>query len=139
MHTTILNGEKHIVFNRRNFLAIAGGLIASGMLPKNVLALAGPYTFKQGAYDVTVVSDGTLVLPISLINAGANPDDVKKLLGAMLQGDNVQLEASPLLLKSATDTILVDTGYGVGPAPTAGKISERLCFSVSIILKYFFV
>jgi glyoxylase-like metal-dependent hydrolase (beta-lactamase superfamily II) len=121
-----MNGTKHLVLNRRKFLSVAAGLIAAGVLPKNVLALAGPYTFKQGAYDVSVVSDGTLLLPVSLIGPGAKPEDVKALLGAMAQGDNVQFEASPLLLRSGSDVVLMDTGSGGNFQPTAGKIAESL-------------
>jgi glyoxylase-like metal-dependent hydrolase (beta-lactamase superfamily II) len=121
-----MNGTKHLVLDRRKFLGVAAGLIAAGVLPKNVMALAGPYTFKQGDYDVSVVSDGTLQLPISLIGPDAKPEDVKALLGAMAQGDKVQFEASPLLLKSGSDVILMDTGSGVGFQPTSGKLAESL-------------
>ena len=44
--------------NRRKFLAGAASFIAAGLLPKRVLALAGPYAFTQGTFDITVVSDG---------------------------------------------------------------------------------
>ena len=107
-------------------MAAAAGLIAAGILPKNVMALAGPYMFKQGAYDVTVVSDGTLLLPTSIIDSGGKPEEVVKLLGAMVQGDKAQFEASPLLLKSGSELILMDTGAGGGFQPTAGKILESL-------------
>ncbi len=126
MFITSLNGTKSLVFDRRKFLGMAAGLIASGVLPKNVLALAAPYSFKQGAYDVTVVSDGTLLLPLSVVGPEAKPEDLKALLGAMMQGDNAQFEASPLLLKSGSDVILMDTGSGNNFQPTAGKIAESL-------------
>ena len=116
-----MTGQKHLVLDRRKFLGIAAGLIAAGVLPKNVLALAGPYSFKQGAYDVTVVSDGTLLLPLSLVGPDAKPEDVKALLGAIVQGDNAHFEASPLLLRSGSDVILMDTGSGSGFQPTRWK------------------
>jgi glyoxylase-like metal-dependent hydrolase (beta-lactamase superfamily II) len=121
-----MTGQKHLVLDRRKFLGISAGLIAAGVLPKNVLALAGPYTFKQGDYDVSVVSDGTLLLPLSLVGPDAKPEDVTALLGAMIQGDKVQFEASPLLLRSGTDVVLMDTGSGNGFQPTAGKIADSL-------------
>ena len=126
MNITAFNGTKHLVLDRRKFLGIASGLVAAGLLPKNVMALAGPYTFKQGAYDVSVVSDGTLLLPLALFDSDGKPDVMKALMGAMVQGDNVQFEASPLLLKSATDVILIDTGAGQGYQPTSGKIADSL-------------
>ena len=78
------NSKSTIRVDRRKFLGAAAGLIAAGILPKNVMALAGPYMFKQGAYDVTVVSDGTLLLPLALIDSGGKPEEVVKLLGTML-------------------------------------------------------
>lgn len=126
MFMPTLNGSQTLVLDRRKFLGIAAGLIAAGVLPKNVLALAGPYAFKQGAYDVTVVSDGTLLLPLSLVGPDAKPEDVKALLGAMVEGDKVHFEASPLLFRSGSDVILMDTGSGNGFQPTAGKIADSL-------------
>jgi glyoxylase-like metal-dependent hydrolase (beta-lactamase superfamily II) len=43
----------------------------------------------------------------------------------MAHGDKVQFEASPLLLKSGSDVILMDTGSG-SFQPTAGKLAESL-------------
>ncbi len=126
MFPTSFNSNSTIRLDRRKFMAAAAGLIAAGVLPKNVMALAGPYLFKQGAYDVTVVSDGTLLLPTSIIDSGGKPEEVVKLLGAMVQGDKAQFEASPLLLKSGSEMILMDTGAGGGFQPTAGKILESL-------------
>ena len=67
MFDIAMNGTKHLVLDRRKFLGVAAGLIAAGVIPKSALALAAPYSFKQGAYDVTVVSDGTLTLPLSVV------------------------------------------------------------------------
>jgi glyoxylase-like metal-dependent hydrolase (beta-lactamase superfamily II) len=125
MFDALTVGKTHIVLDRRKFMAAAAGLVAAGVLPRNVMALAGPYSFKQGAYDVTVVSDGTLILPLAIFS-DAKPEEVAKLLGTMAQGDKATFEASPLLLKSGSDVILMDTGSGTGFQPTAGKIAESL-------------
>ena len=79
-----MNGTKHLVLDRRKFLSVAAGLIAAGVIPKSALALAAPYAFKQGAYDITVVSDGTLLLPLSVVSPEAKPEDLKVLLGAAM-------------------------------------------------------
>lgn len=126
MLTIAMNGTKHLVLNRRKFLGIAAGLVAAGVIPRNALALAAPYSFKQGAYDITVVSDGTLTLPFSVVSPDAKPEDLAKLLGAAAQGDKAQFEASPLLLKSGSDVVLLDTGAGGNFGPTMGKTAESL-------------
>ena len=125
MFSPSMNGKKHLLLDRRKFLGAAAGLIAAGVLPRNVLALAGPYAFRQGAYDVTVVSDGTLLLDLTLFPE-TNPEELKTLLAPMIQGEKAQFEVSPLLLKSGSDVILMDTGSGAGFQPTSGKIAESL-------------
>jgi glyoxylase-like metal-dependent hydrolase (beta-lactamase superfamily II) len=112
--------------DRRKFLATATALVAAGILPKSVLALAAPYAFKHGAYDATVVSDGTLTLKISQVFADAPIDEVKKLLGDAVQGDDFHPEENALLLKSGSDVILIDTGSGNAMGPTAGMIAASL-------------
>ena len=115
-----------LVVDRRKFLAGAAGFIAVGLLPKEVLALAAPYSFKHGSFDVTIVSDGQLILPVGIIAPDAPQEEVKKLLATVISGDNVTAEANTTLVKSASDIILFDTGSGQGFQPTAGKILDNL-------------
>jgi glyoxylase-like metal-dependent hydrolase (beta-lactamase superfamily II) len=115
-----------INLDRRGFLAVAGGLVAAGILPKSALALAGPYAFKHGTFDISVVSDGTLSLPIAIISPDAKPEDLKTLLGAAVKDDKVTAEVNVLLVRSGSDVILIDSGSGTGFQETAGKIVESL-------------
>ena len=126
MWNNIMTAGNSLVLDRRKFFAIAGGLIAAGVLPKEALALAAPYTFKQGAYDVTVVSDGVLMLPIAMIFPDAPPEEVKKLLGAAVDGETAQFQVNVLLLKSGAETILIDTGTGGSFQPSAGTLMESI-------------
>jgi glyoxylase-like metal-dependent hydrolase (beta-lactamase superfamily II) len=115
-----------LLLDRRRFLALATGLVAAGLLPQRALALAGPYAFKQGVYDITVVSDGTLSLNIAQVFPGAPVDEVKKLLGPAVVGEEASVEVNVLLLKSGNENILIDTGAGGMMSPTAGKMLESL-------------
>jgi glyoxylase-like metal-dependent hydrolase (beta-lactamase superfamily II) len=126
MFSRAMPSSNMIVLDRRKFLALAGTLAAAGLLPQGALALAGPYAFKQGAYDVTVVSDGTLNLNMAAVFPGAPIEEVKKLLGPAVAGEEASVEINVLLLKSGSDVILIDTGAGGGMAPTAGKLMESL-------------
>jgi glyoxylase-like metal-dependent hydrolase (beta-lactamase superfamily II) len=126
MFDTSFARSGNLRLDRRKFMSAAASLVAVGVLPKAALALAAPYSFKHGNFDVTVISDGALVLPISTF-PGANPEEIKALLGPMMKdGETARFEASPLLLKSAGDTILLDTGSGSGFQDSAGKIAESL-------------
>ncbi len=116
----------HVV-DRRKFLAAATSAIAIGLLPKNALALAGPYSFKHGAVDVTVVSDGHLVLPTGVFAPDAPPDAVKALLAEIgVTGNEIEVPANVTLIKSGSDLILFDNGSGSEFQPSAGKLMENL-------------
>lgn len=118
---------KTIVLDRRRFLAAASGFVASGLLPRNVLALAAPAKFSQGSFEVTVISDGHLVLPTSILAPDAPPEEFKALLAAAgITGNEVQPPTNVTLVKAGSDLILFDTGSGSEFQPTAGKLLENL-------------
>jgi glyoxylase-like metal-dependent hydrolase (beta-lactamase superfamily II) len=83
--------------------------------------------FKQGAADITVVSDGHLVLPTAILAPDAPPDQFKALLAAAgVTGEEVKPATNVTLVKSGADLILFDTGSGIEFQPTAGKLVENL-------------
>jgi glyoxylase-like metal-dependent hydrolase (beta-lactamase superfamily II) len=115
-----------IRLDRRKFLAAATGLIAAGVLPKSVLALAGPHTFKHGAFDITVVSDGTFALPVAVVSPDAKPEELRALLGLAADAQTNPVELSPVIVKSGEDVILFDTGTGSSMEASSGHIAESL-------------
>jgi glyoxylase-like metal-dependent hydrolase (beta-lactamase superfamily II) len=118
--------QTSIRLDRRKFLGIASALVAAGVLPKSVFALAGPHNFKHGIFDLTVVSDGTLQLPLAIVSPDAKPEELKALMGtAVLPGDMFAPEVNVVLAKSGNDVILFDAGAG-NFAATAGKLQESL-------------
>jgi glyoxylase-like metal-dependent hydrolase (beta-lactamase superfamily II) len=121
----IHNSKSSITLDRRKFLGVATALIAAGVLPRSVLALAGPHNFKHGAFDLTVVSDGTLELPLSVVSPDAKPEELAALVGAQAVGDKFRPEINVVLAKSGSDIILFDAGAS-NMAPTSGKLLESL-------------
>lgn len=119
-----------ITLDRRRFLAAAAALVAAGVLPARALALAGPHSFKQGALDITVVSDGHLVLPTNILAPDAPPDALKQLLDAAgITGTEIKPDTNVTLVRSGADTILFDTGSGANFQPTAGKLVANLALA----------
>lgn len=115
-----------LVLDRRKFLASAAGLIAAGVIPRSALALAQPYKLKIGTFDATIVSDGHLFMPWTVIAPDAPPDELRKLLSLQLTGDTVVMEANLVVLRSSNEVILVDAGAGSGFQQTAGKLGGNL-------------
>jgi glyoxylase-like metal-dependent hydrolase (beta-lactamase superfamily II) len=115
-----------IRLDRRKFLGIATALIAAGVLPRSVLALAAPHNFKHGVFDLTVVSDGSLQLPLAIVSPDAKPEELKALMGTAVQpGDVFMPEINVVLAKTGSDLVLFDAGAG-NFAATAGKIQDSL-------------
>ena len=64
------------LLSRRRFLAASAAFAATPLLSWKALALSqAPYTFTQGDFEVTIVSDGELTLPISVFLPEATPEE----------------------------------------------------------------
>ena len=110
--------------SRRTVLATAATALATHALPA---IAAGPHAFKQGAFELTVLSDGHLVLPVSFLAPDAPPAERDALLKAA--GQTAEQYNSPtnvMLIRTARDLILIDLGSGDRFMPTAGKLWDNL-------------
>ncbi|MDO8876272.1 MAG: MBL fold metallo-hydrolase [Pseudolabrys sp.] len=109
---------------RRALLAATAATAAAHALPAYA---AAPHTFKHGVFEVTVVSDGHLVLPTSFLAPNATPDERAALLKAAGQtGETYQSPTNITLVRSGADLILIDMGSGDRFMPTAGKLWDNL-------------
>jgi len=110
---------------RRGVLAAGAAALAARTLP--AFGAAAPASFKQGAFEVIVVSDGHLVLPTTSIAPGAPPEELAALLKrASETGPQYDLPTNVTLLRTPTDLILVDMGSGDRFMASAGKLWANL-------------
>jgi glyoxylase-like metal-dependent hydrolase (beta-lactamase superfamily II) len=73
----------------------------------------GFYPFSVGAIQGTVISDGTVALPIEAVVTNGNAADIAALLERnFLPTAQVNAPLNTVVLKSGGKTILIDTGYG---------------------------
>ena len=115
-----------IRLNRRQLVLGASSLAALPLVGGHAIA-APAHTFKQGTFDVTVISDGFLTLPIGIVAPEASPQeqaDIIRRLGG--SADTVQPRANIPLIRAGQDLILVDTGSGDKFQPSAGKLAANL-------------
>ncbi len=111
------------MITRRTLLATSAVSLAASALP----AFGAPTTFKYGAFDVTVVSDGHLVLPTSFLAPTAPPAERAALLQAAGQtAEQYQSPTNITLIRAGGDLILVDMGSGDRFMPSAGKLWDNL-------------
>jgi glyoxylase-like metal-dependent hydrolase (beta-lactamase superfamily II) len=111
-------------FNRRTLLAASAASFVMRALPS---LAAAPYSFRHGAFNVTVVSDGHLVLPTSFLAPDAQPTERQAILKASGQtGEQYNSPTNVTLIGTNNDLILIDMGSGDRFMPTAGKLWENL-------------
>jgi len=88
---------------------------------------APPHRLTVGAFELTVVSDGHLVLPASFLAPDAPEADRAALLTeAGVTGNEFQSPTNCTLIRAGRELILVDTGSGPHFMPTAGKLADNL-------------
>lgn len=109
---------------RRTLLATSAASLAASALPAFA---AAPHSFKHGAFEVTVVSDGHLVLPTTMLAPTAPPAERAALLQAAGQtAEQYQSPTNITLIRAGSDLILIDMGSGDRFMPTAGKLWDNL-------------
>ena len=110
--------------SRRTLLAATAASIATRALPASA---AAPYSFRHGAFDIAVVSDGHLVLPTSFLAPDAPPTEREAMLKAAGEtGAQYNSPTNVTLIRTANDLILVDMGSGDRFMPSAGKLWDNL-------------
>jgi len=111
-------------FSRRAFVASTAAIVAARALPAGA---ATPYSFQHGAFQVTVVSDGHLVLPTAFLAPGAPAPEREALFKAAGKlGEQYHSPTNVTLLQTANDLILVDMGSGDRFMPSAGELWDNL-------------
>ncbi|NEJ27553.1 MBL fold metallo-hydrolase [Rhizobium leguminosarum] len=97
-------------------------------LPPGVLA-GGFHKLKHGRFDITVLSDGFITLPLSILMPDGSPDETPSLLGRLGgDADSAPLQTNIPLIRHGNDLILIDTGAGANFQPSDGRLAENLAF-----------
>jgi glyoxylase-like metal-dependent hydrolase (beta-lactamase superfamily II) len=112
--------------DRREFLRGATVLAMSPLFAGSAKAAPVP-TFRHGSFDVSVLSDGFITLPIDIIAPEASPQertDVVRRLGGT--GDTASVNANIPLIRSGRELILVDNGSGDKFQASAGRLAANL-------------
>ena len=105
---------------RREFIA---GASATLLMPCGALA-APIHTLTFGAFEITVLSDGHLTIPTRLLARNVPEADIKTSLG--LASDLVTPPCNVTLIRTPSETILIDVGAGPHFMPSAGKLAENM-------------
>lgn len=91
----------------------------------------GPfYMFEHGEFDITVLTDGYITVPIEIVLPEGTVEQRMEVLSLTSDADpaNVALRGNLPLLRKGQDLILIDVGAGNKYQPTDG----RLCASMEV-------
>jgi glyoxylase-like metal-dependent hydrolase (beta-lactamase superfamily II) len=111
---------------RRQMLWGASALAATSLLPKLARAQA-QFSFAQGEFRITVLSDGYISLPGEIMAPDVTPDERASILKRLnAPGGVVRAPCNIPLIRKGNDLILVDIGSGHKYQPSDGSLAQKL-------------
>lgn len=119
--------EGGLVIGRRSMIIGLGaaGLLA-GFMPGG-LRQARAQTVSTGSADLTVVSDGSLTLPMGVVFPDVPQDELARLLADNgMATDALRPDCNVTLVRTGDRLAIFDVGAGSNFMPTAGKLADSL-------------
>ena len=114
-----------VYLDRRELFA---GLIAASVtqVTPSLAWAAAPtrHTFRIGEFEITIFSDGYLTVPTRFLARNVAEADIKALLGQ--SADMVTPATNVTLIRTPTETILIDVGSGPHFMTGAGKLAANM-------------
>ena len=121
--------------SRRNLLAGAGAsLLGVGLYQQSAAAQemmeselpTAMQRFSVGDIEITLMQENIFNLPVAAFGGGAEEGEVEALLASKnMPTDGIAASVTVLLLKTATDLILVDTGTGQSTVAGLGALGIK--------------
>jgi glyoxylase-like metal-dependent hydrolase (beta-lactamase superfamily II) len=119
--------------SRRMFLAAGTATVVGAALPRRGVmaqsagAGAGTHSFQVGAAEVTVITDGTMSMPLDWVLPGRDRNEIAAVMkSAGRELGELSIEVNATLIRLGTELVLVDTGAGPDFAPQRGKLAANL-------------
>ena len=121
------SGSQGCAVDRRAFLTAAGATALAALSPSPGEAAPTNYMVTHGAFEITVLSDGHLVVPAPYLATNADRKELDEALAAADQlGEWVQPPTNVTLIRTGVDVILINVGAGPHFMPTAGKLLDNM-------------
>ena len=89
------------------------------------------YSFVQGEFEITVVSDGFITVPIDIVAPEGSPEQRAEILRRTGNPDAglVESKTNIPVIRKKSDLIIVDIGSGNNYQPSDGRLSANLIAS----------
>ena len=117
--------------SRRRFITTAlGGIAGASLGHAPAFGQRGApnvHTIKLGDIEISILSDGNLMMPAPLLATNAEPAALKAVMAMVGQaGERVAPPCNITLVRMGSETVLIDAGAGPHFMPTAGKLVANL-------------
>ena len=117
---------KTFELSRRQMLSTGLAVSAAALIPGRAAAKTN-YSFTEGEFEITVLSDGYISLPGEILVPDVTPSDRAAILGRIdAPGGVVHAQCNIPLIRKGDDLILVDIGSGRKYQPSDGRLTENL-------------
>lgn len=116
------------MMRRRDVLKMGAAAGVAALVPGALArAQATPHAFKVGSLEVTVISDGSMTLPLSFLLPSLDAKSIDGVLaGRGLQAGAISAQLNVVVVRSADRLVLIDTGGTKDFMPTIGDFADRL-------------
>jgi glyoxylase-like metal-dependent hydrolase (beta-lactamase superfamily II) len=104
------------------------GLHIDARAPKQQASAPDNYSFVQGRFEITVVSDGYITVPIDIVAPEGSPEERHDILTRTgnLKTSLVESKTNIPVIRSGNEVIIVDIGSGNKYQPSDGRLSANL-------------
>ena len=112
-------------------LAATGATVGTASAAAPMLGTTRPnvFRFKLGAFEVTTILDGAIVLdgPYPIFGQNVTAEDVQSLAEKnLLPGKKMEIGFTPVIVNTGSELIMFDTGNGAARRPNAGLLAATL-------------
>ena len=107
-------------------MAALTGADASASAPMVKTNAPGFHRFMLGDFEVTVLNDGTIDLPVDTLLKGISKEQIDGILAKNFQKSPLELSDNAFLINTGSKLVLVDTGAGTNFGPTLNKMLANL-------------
>ncbi len=107
-------------------MAALTGTDALASAPMAKTNAPGFYRFMLGDFEVTVLNDGTIDLPVDTLLKGISKEQTDDVLARNFLKSPLELSDDAFLINTGSKLVLVDTGAGTNFGPTLDKMLANL-------------
>jgi glyoxylase-like metal-dependent hydrolase (beta-lactamase superfamily II) len=119
----------------RSSIRVAAAALATAILAYATAQAAAPfagtqapgyYRMKLGDFEVTALTDGTLMVPASQLLTNVSPPELQQALTRSFLKDPTPTSVNGFLINTGAKLVLIDTGTGELTDPILGKLVANL-------------